>query len=277
MLPNDGSFNDRRHRKHHMTDLSTGGPAGSALAAQLAKAPAQPRVLLLEAGESKEDRNLRVDGQRFTTFQDQSMNWGYKTSPQKDCNDREIDYSRGRCMGGSSAINFGVYSVGARDDYQEWARIVGDEQFAWGNIQRRFKALETFHGKIPDGLDKKYADPKPEDHGSEGPLHVGFAREWERDFTELLDVFEEAGFPLNPDHNSGNPIGMSVLINSASNGLRSTAEDLVIGCGKDNLTVITGAPVQRVILDGKRAVGVESNGKKCEALEPTIRLLRGDL
>ncbi|KAJ5522641.1 hypothetical protein N7513_013214 [Penicillium frequentans] len=246
------------------------GPAGSALAAQLAKSPAQPSVLLLEAGESKEDRNLRVDGQRFTTFQDQSMNWGYKTSPQKDCNDREIDYSRGRCMGGSSAINFGVYSVGARDDYQEWARIVGDEDFAWENIQRRFKELETFHGKIPEGLSKKYADPKSEDHGSEGPLHVGFAREWERDFTELLDVFEEAGFPLNPDHNSGNPIGMSVLINSASNGLRSTAEDLVIGYEKDNLTIITGAPVQRVLLEGKKAVGVESNGKKYYATREVI-------
>jgi choline dehydrogenase-like flavoprotein len=254
-----------------MTDISTGGPAGSALAAQLAKSPAKPHVLLLEAGESKDDRNLRVDGQRFTTFQDKSMNWGYKTTPQKDCNDREIDYSRGRCMGGSSAINFGVYSVGARDDYQEWARIVGDEDYAWESIQRRFKELETFHGKIPVGMDTKYADPKPENHGSGGPLHVGFAREWERDFTELLNVFEEAGFALNPDHNSGNPIGMSVLINSASNGLRSTAEDLVTGHEEANLTIITGAPVQRILLEGKKAVGVVSNGKKCRALGSPMR------
>ena len=136
--------------------MSPGGPAGSALAAQLANSNAKPQVLLLEAGETKEDRNLRVDGQRWITFQNQSMNWGFKTTPQKDCNDREIDYSRGRCMGGSSAINFGVYSVGARDDYQEWARIVGDDSFAWNNIQRRLKNLETFHGEIPEGMDKKY-------------------------------------------------------------------------------------------------------------------------
>jgi choline dehydrogenase-like flavoprotein len=93
-------------------------------------------------------------------------------------------------------------------------------------------------------------------------LHVGYAREWEKDLTELLDVFEEAGFPLNPDHNSGNPIGMSVLINSAHKGLRSTAGDLVKQ-KLDNLTIITGAPVQRVLLDGLKAVGVESNGTKC--------------
>jgi choline dehydrogenase-like flavoprotein len=193
------------------------------------------------------------------------MNWGYKTTPQSHCNDREIDYSRGRCIGGSSAINFGVYSVGARDDYQEWARIAGDESFAWENIQRRFKELETFHGEIPNGVAKKYANPKLTDHGSKGPLHVGFAREWEKDLTELLDVFEQAGFPLNPDHNSGNPIGMSVLINSAHKGLRSTAGDLVKE-KIDNLTIITGAPVQRVLLDGTKAVGVESNGKKCERI-----------
>jgi choline dehydrogenase-like flavoprotein len=191
------------------------------------------------------------------------MNWGFKTTPQSDCNNREIDYSRGRCMGGSSAINFGVYSVGARDDYQEWARIVGDKDFAWEDIQRRFKELETFHGDIPEGVDAKYADPKKTDHGTEGPLHVGFAKEWERDLTELLDVFEQAGFPLNQDHNSGNPIGMSVLINSAYNGLRSTAGDLVKD-KLDNLTIVTGSPVQRILLEGKKAVGVESNGKKCK-------------
>jgi choline dehydrogenase-like flavoprotein len=166
-------------------------------------------------------------------------------------------------MGGSSAINFGVYSVGARDDYQEWARITGDESYTWDNIQRRFKELETFHEKIPDGVAKKYADPKMEDHGSNGPLHVGFAREWEKDLTELLDVFEQAGFPLNPDHNSGNPIGMSVLINSAHNGLRSTAGDLVKD-KLDNLTIITGEPVQRVLLEGTKAIGVETKGEKCK-------------
>lgn len=244
--------------------LPLGGPAGSALAAKLANSKGKPSVLLLEAGEEKTDRNLRVDGQRWITFQNQSMNWGYKTTPQEDCNNREIDYSRGRCMGGSSAINFGVYSVGARDDYQEWARIVDDEDFAWPSIQRRLKDLETFHGEIPEGMDKKYANPDANDHGSDGPLHVGFAREWERDLPELLDIYEKAGFPLNPDHNSGNPIGMSVLINSAHQGLRSTAGDLVVGGEKNNLTIVTNSPVQRVLLEGKKAIGVEANGKKCE-------------
>lgn len=221
-------------------------------------------MLLLEAGSNNADRNLRVDGQRWLTFQNKEMNWGYKTTAQTHCNDREIDYSRGKGIGGSSAINFGVYTIGARDDYDEWARIVGDDAFRWERMQSRYKSLETFHSDILGGIDKKYANPKASDHGTSGPLHVGFASELERDVPAVLDDFERAGFPLNPDHNSGNPIGMSMLINSSYKGLRSTAADLLTP-KPDNLTIIANAPVQRLVFDGKRVVGVESNGTKCKS------------
>ncbi|EWG36052.1 hypothetical protein FVEG_00217 [Fusarium verticillioides 7600] len=246
-----------------------GGPAGSALAANLSRTPKKPSVLLLEAGGTNEDRNLRVDGQRWTTFLNQDMNWGYKTAPQEFANNRELDYSRGKGLGGSSAINFGVYSVGARDDYEEWARIVGDDAYRWDKIHGRYKSLETFHGNLPEGVDKKYAAPKAEDHGSEGKLHVGYAGEWEKDLPPVLDLFEKAGFPLNPDHNSGNPLGMSVLINSSAKGRRSTANDL-LEPKPENLTVLTNSTVQKVLLEGNKAVGVEVDGKKYLASKEVI-------
>jgi choline dehydrogenase-like flavoprotein len=90
-----------------------------------------------EAGGKNDDPNLRVDGQRWTTHFNKDMNWGFKTVPQADCANHEVDYSRGRGLGGSSAINFSVWSIGARDDYEEWARIVGDEDSRWKEIQRR--------------------------------------------------------------------------------------------------------------------------------------------
>jgi choline dehydrogenase-like flavoprotein len=233
------------------------------VAAGLANSKQKPSVLLLEAGSDNEDRALRVDGQRWQTFMKEGLNWGYKTVPQEQCNGREIDYSRGKGLGGSSAINFGVYTVGARDDYDEWARAVDDEGYAWGKVQARFRALETFNGKLPPGVDAKYAAPKDADHGFSGPLKTGYSAEWEDDLPPLLDVFEQAGFVLNPDHNSGNPLGMSVLINTASGGLRSTSKDLLVP-RPDNLTILSNSPVQRVLLDELKAVGVESNGKKCK-------------
>ena len=218
---------------------------------------------MLEAGGDNADRNLRVDGQRWLTFMNEKLNWGYKTVPQKHCNDREIDYSRGKGLGGSSAINFGVYTRGARDDYEEWARIVDDDSFGWDAMKRRFISLESFQGKPPKALDKKYAAPDPKNHGTSGPLKVGYAAECERDLQCMLELFEEAGFPLNPDHNSGNPIGMSVLINSSHKGVRSTANDLLQPVPA-NLTIVTSSQVHKVILEGNKAIGVQTKDTCCK-------------
>lgn len=140
---------------------------------------------------------------------------------------------------------------------------MGDQSFNWDNIQARFKRLETLHANLPAGVESKYTSPKSENHGGSGKLQVGYAAEWEKDVSPMLDMFEEAGFPMNPDHNSGNPIGMALSINSAHNGRRSTASDL-LAPKPENLTIITDSPVQRVIFEGRRAVGIETNGKTCE-------------
>ncbi|KAL2132775.1 hypothetical protein VTI74DRAFT_3399 [Chaetomium olivicolor] len=245
------------------------GPAGCALAHGLVHSPKKPKVLLLEAGGKNADPNLRVDGQRWLTFTNKDVNWGYKTTPQTHCGDRVLDYSRGLGLGGSSAINFGVFTIGARDDYEEWARIVGDDAFRWEPIQARLKRLENLHCTLPAGVSSKYAAPKASDHGSSGPLDVGFPAECEPDLVPLLEAFEQAGYPLNPDHNSGNPIGMSLLISSAYKGRRSTAHDLLVPC-PENLTILTESPVQRVLLEGKKAVGVEANGKRYLASKEVI-------
>ncbi|KAI1103534.1 GMC oxidoreductase [Jackrogersella minutella] len=245
------------------------GPAGTALAASLAASVKKPKILIIEAGGENDDKNLRVDGQRWITFHNQDMNWGYKTAPQEHCANRELDYSRGLGLGGSSAVNFSVFNVGSKGDYDEWARMVGDDTYKWTHMQRRFKDLETFDPKLPVGVGKKYAAPKAEDHGTSGPLKTGYSREVERDVVPMLDLFEEAGFPLNLDHNSGNPIGMSLAISSSSKGVRSSAIDLLTPV-PENVTVLTRSPVQRIILKGKRAIGVESNGKKYLASKEVI-------
>ncbi|KAI0479536.1 hypothetical protein GGR56DRAFT_635556 [Xylariaceae sp. FL0804] len=247
-----------------------GGPAGCAVAAGLANWPTKPSVLLLEAGGDNADRDLRVSGQRFTTFMNKDLNWGYKTTPQENAAGRELDYSRGKGLGGSSAINFGVFSRGARDDYDEWARLVGDESFDWKHMLPRFRNLESFDPNLPEDVVGNYSAPSPSDHGTYGPLKVSYAKEWEEDFSEMLDIFEDAGWPLNPDHNSGNILGMAPVINSSHGGIRSTANDL-LKPQPENLTIVTGAPVQRLILEGPKAVGcVDAKGKQYRATKEVI-------
>lgn len=106
------------------------GAAGCVVAARLAQSPTKPSVLLLEAGGKNEDASYRVPADRFTlAFKEPSLNWGYKTEPQAHLKGQQIDYSRGKGLGGSTSINFSCWVVGADEDYNEWARKVGDE--AW--------------------------------------------------------------------------------------------------------------------------------------------------
>ncbi|KAK8120865.1 hypothetical protein PG999_004985 [Apiospora kogelbergensis] len=246
------------------------GPAGSALASSLSRTSAKPSVLLLEAGGKNSDPNLRVDGKRWLTFTNEEMNWGFKTAPQEHCDGRSIDYSGGRGLGGSSAINFGVYTIGARDDYDEWARIAGnDTAFGWTAMQERLKRLENFNQKLPAHVAERFAKPDMANHGTDGSLKVGFAAEWEDDVVPMLEVFEKGGFPLNPDHNSGNPIGMSALISSARNGKRSTAQDLYAD-KPENLIIITCAKVRKLVLEGLKVVGVETKDTKYLASKEVI-------
>lgn len=190
------------------------------------------------------------------------MNWGYKTIPQEHCNGREIDISRGKGLGGSSAINFSVYLYGARDDYDEWASLVGDDSFQWNRMQPRFKNLENFNDAILSTANVRYASPNPSGHGTKGPLHTSYAAEWDRDLPLMMDIFEEIGLPLNLNVNSGNPIGVSLFVNSTRQGVRATAADLILNA-PDNLTILTESPVHRVIMQGKKAVGVETKGDQC--------------
>ncbi|KAK6074514.1 GMC oxidoreductase [Seiridium cupressi] len=220
------------------------GPAGGAVAAGLATSGKKPSVLLLKAGGSNDDHSLRVDGQRWQTLLRQGLNWGYKTVPQEHCANREIDYSRGKGLGGSSAINFGVYTVGARNDY---------ERNGLGS-----QAMKLSDGTRPKRVSRHW---KPLMAVSLLASMPRYAAEWEHDLPPLLDTFESVGFAINPDHNSGNPLGMSVLINTASKGVRSTSKDLLLPY-PENLTVVTESPVQRLVLEGSKAVGVESNGNK---------------
>jgi choline dehydrogenase-like flavoprotein len=89
------------------------------------------------------------------------MNWGYKTVPQTHLKSQEIDYSRGRGLGGSTAINFSCWVVGADEDYEEWARMVGDEAFGWKEMRERLKRVESYHVEVPEE-NRRFVNPRVE-------------------------------------------------------------------------------------------------------------------
>ena len=111
------------------------------VAARLSKGLPHQRVLLIDAGGQNNDQNQQSFGERHWTLTVPGYNWGYKTVPQRELNEREIDYSRGKGLGGSTAIKFCLYTRGPSADYNHWADIVGDETWSWENSKPRFKEV----------------------------------------------------------------------------------------------------------------------------------------
>jgi choline dehydrogenase-like flavoprotein len=166
-------------------------------------------------------------------------------------------YHRGKGLGGSSSVNFSCYTIGPSDDYDEIARLVEDDEWKWVNVQERYKRLESYYGSVTDVPDRyrKYLNPDPANHGTKGPLKIGFPQVWEKSLIDMMDVFIETGHYANPDGNSGDPIGFSISPNSAYKGLRTTSADMLVDA-PSNLRILTDSQVARIIFKDKTAVGI---------------------
>lgn len=88
---------------------------------------------------------------------------------------------------------------------------------------------------------------------------------WDPGFGEYLDIVT-ARYTKNLDHNSGNPIGMSVGQACALDGRRVTASDAFLSAAPANLTIITDAAVEKILFEGQKAVGVRVPGKTSQAV-----------
>jgi choline dehydrogenase-like flavoprotein len=147
---------------YFVANNSSGGASGCVVASRLAHSPSKPSVLLLEAGGSNDSIDHLTGAERFkVAFSPNSpLNWGYKTVPQEQLSGQQIDYARGKGLGGSTAINFCGWVVGPRDDYDEWARLVQDENFNWRNARRCLDKIEKLDTRVPNAELKKYVHAK---------------------------------------------------------------------------------------------------------------------
>ena len=217
------------------------GSAGCVLANRLTEDPGK-RVLLLEAGPR--DTNIWIHvplgyGKLFTRT---DINWAYQSEPEPALNGRRIFTPRGRVLGGSSSINGLVYIRGQPEDYDGW----GIPGWDFASLLPYFRKSEN------------QARGADEWHGVGGPFEVG---DLERH--ELCDAFIDSaaslGFPRNPDFNGARQEGTGYYQASTCRGRRcSTATGYLRPAEKrPNLTVEVNTLVTRIVLDGRRATGVQ--------------------
>ena len=220
------------------------GSAGCVLAARLTEDPKR-RVLLLEAGGSIDDPRIFTPA-KFGALSNTRFDWAFRTAPQGELSGRQIAYPRGRCIGGTGSINYMIYLRGHPQDYNTWSQM-GATGWGWEDVLPYFKKAENWQ-----------VDGDAAIHGDSGPLVVTEPGE-RSPLTEMfIKACQQAGIPFNGDLNGTELDGCGYFPATLQDSRRgSTAQTyLAAAMTRPNLTVVTGATVMSLQLEGKVVSGV---------------------
>lgn len=197
--------------------------------------------------------------ERFSVVFDPNSfpNWGYKTVKQEQLSGQEVDYSRGRGLGGTTSINFCAWIVGPKDDYDEWARLVGDDDFKWTNAKRCLDRIQNVHSEVPTPEMRKYVNPGSS-HSTKGVIDISYGGPWPQDVGTIFEAAEQIGMATNTDINDGEPLGIGLGALNIFNGKRVTAARAYLPQCSSNLTVVTGAHAASIIIQDRKAIAVKT-------------------
>jgi choline dehydrogenase len=235
-----------------------GGSAGCVLANRLSQDPST-RVLVLEAGRPDYiwDVFIHMPAGFTYTLVNIFYDWCYDSEPEPHMQTRKVFHGRGKVLGGSSSINGMIYIRGNALDYEKWATAPGMENWDYAhNLPYFMRAENRLAG--PDDY-----------HGTKGPLTLETGPCKNPLFNAFLAAAKEAGYPLNDDVNGYRQEGFGPFDRNISRGRRLSAARAYLHPvlkKRPNLTVICRAFTNKILFEGKRAVGVEFvKGKKGRA------------
>lgn len=220
------------------------GSAGCILANRLT-ADGNNTVCLLEAGPPDWNPYIHIPAGFIKTLTNSKVNWLYESEPSHWTGGRNIAVPRGKTLGGSSSINGHIYNRGQRMDFNSWAQR-GNQGWGYADVLPYFRRCETRVGG-EDAFRGREGNMRVTDLNYTHPLCETF-----------MDGAAEIGIPRNPDYNGVQQEGISYVQRTAYKGRRmSTARAFLKPAkSRSNLTLRTNAHATRLLLDGKKAVGV---------------------
>ena len=221
-----------------------GGSAGCVLADKLS-ACGNYQICLLEAGPKDKHWSIHMPLGVIELMKDKVLNWQFNSEPEATQNNRKIFNPRGRTLGGSSSINAMLYIRGQKEDYDHWAAL-GNEGWSFDEVLPYFKSTQHQERGESDL------------HGVNGPLNVADSRSKPPVHDDFILSAQQAGFPVNDDFNGHNQEGVGYYQVTQINGQRCSAAKafLTPNLNRSNLTVITDAQVQKILIKDKIATGV---------------------
>ena len=251
---------DQEHLRNEYDFIVVGaGSAGCAVANRLSE-NLNWNVLLIEAGENE---NLLMDVPMIVHYlQGYKINWGYKTEPsEKFClgmKNNQCNWPRGKVMGGSSVLNYMVYTRGNKRDYDNWAAL-GNYGWDFNNVSHYFRKLEN--NLVPNIT--------PGYHGHDGPLSISNIEFKSASAKAFVKAGIEKGFSY-VDYNGPEQIGFSYIQATVANGTRQSTNFAYLYpiSNRKNLHVKKGSHVTKLLIDSsKRVYGVkfQSHGQSFTA------------
>jgi len=220
------------------------GSAGCVLANRLTEDP-DVKVCLLEAGPPDACDEIHLPPGQLA-LATSKYDWAFLSDPEPGLGFRQRHLPRGRTLGGSSSLNAMVYIRGNRADYDRLAAM-GFDGWGWDDVLPYFiKSEDNERGAS-------------ELHGAGGPLRVSEGRARHRTCEAFIEAGIEAGLSANDDFNGPRQDGVGWYQVTQRDGMRCSAAVAYLhpAMARPNLTVETGAHVNRLLLEGARVVGVE--------------------
>ncbi len=249
-----------------------GGAAGSVLASRLAEDP-NMSVLLLEAGKDYPDPEsvpdeIKYGGTRYAESPDSEHNWALRGTITEE--QGEIHVAQGKVIGGGSSINGQAMQRGLPEDFDDWS--------ARGNTEWSYDKVLPFYRKMERDL-----DIHDDFHGTDGPIPVRRRQSAAPSTIQkaFFDACMKEGYPAVEDTNGPNPTGVGVAPTNNLGGVRMSAALAHLSPMRHrlNLTVRGEVYVQKVLFEGRKAVGVEaiSGGEVFQVFADRVVLSAGSI
>jgi len=226
------------------------GAAGCVLANRLSADPSV-RVALVEAGGADRKLEIRIPA-AFSKLFKTAVDWNFATSAQRQLNDRELFWPRGKVLGGSSSINAMMWVRGHRADYDGW----GLPGWSYDEVLPYFHRIERRVGSNHGGV-----------YGTDGPLWISELREPNPLTQAFFAACEQYGLRRLRELNEPDNTGYAPTPVNIHNGRRWSVVDAYLRPARTrpNLTVVTGAVAEKVAIADGRATGVwyrTGNGRR---------------